>query len=105
MEGKSNISRNQHHHLTLALILMLVMVSYLLTLFSTDTTSIRTFGKKHSFQIHKYRQLRLRRETSEEDKGNELFPIVDDDVDFRGTKTNTASPILDKSKRKKRVSV
>jgi len=104
MKGKSD-ANNQHYQFTLTLFLIILMMSYLLTLFLTDTTTIRTFGKKHSFQINKYRRLRFTREVTEEGGGNKLFPIVDDNIDFRGTKTNIASPILDKSKRKKKVTV
>ena len=84
------------------LCLILLMMSYPLIFFFMDSTTIRTFGKKHSFQINKYRQLRFTREVTGEGGGNELFPIVDDNIDLRGTKTNIASPIIDKSKRKKK---
>jgi len=104
MKGKSETS-NQQYQFTFTLFLIILMMSYLLTLFLTDTTTIRTFGKKHSFQINKYRQLRFTREVTGEGGSNELFPIVDDNIDLRGTKTNIASPILDKSKRKKKVTV
>jgi len=65
---------------------------------------LRRFGKKNSFNVHKYRQIRYTRGVMEEGEEDELHPTVDDSVDFKGTKvTDFARPIIESLHQEKLV--
>jgi hypothetical protein len=73
-----------HQQLTVTLLMILCMMCYLLTRSSLDTTSsVRNFGKKPAYSVHKYRQLRYTREVVVGEEVEELYPGVDDAA-YRG---------------------
>ena len=68
-----------HQQLTVTILMILCMKCYLLSRSSLDTTnSVRNFGKKPAFSIHKYRQLRYTREVLVGEEVDEHHPPIDD---------------------------